>query len=132
MMREEREREGADQAAVQTCPGRDLVDLAQEDAAERILAVHGCGRKTLREIAVAHETGKQLGGFEQAMKGHDTKPTIMTEAAAQTLGMDPDAFLSFAKKTGVVPKRSLDSRTWSEWDVVAVRRFVRKGHPYAG
>ena len=66
------------------------------------------------------------------MKGHDTKPTIMTEAAAQTLGMDPDAFLSFAKKTGVVPKRSLDSRTWSEWDVVAVRRFVRKGHPYAG
>ena len=104
-----------------------LVDLTNEDAAERLLAVHGCGRRTLREIAgaVANDTGKQLGGFEQAMKGYDAKPTITTEAAARALGVEADVFLALARRTGVVPKLRQDGRLWSEWDLVSVRRFVR-------
>src|SRR4051812_8291638 len=89
-----------------------IVDLTDEDAADRLLAVHGCGRRTLREIAdaVANDTGKQLGGFEQAMRGYEAKPTLTTEAAARALGVEADAFLSLAKKIGVVPKRTLDGR----------------------
>jgi hypothetical protein len=104
-----------------------IVDLTNEDAAERLLAVHGCGRSTLREIAgaVASDTGRQLGGFEQAMRGYDAKPTITTEGAARALGVEADEFLALARKTGVVPKRRQDGRLWSEWDVVSVRRFVR-------
>ncbi len=104
-----------------------LVDLTTKEAAERLLVVRGCGRKTLREIAVAvaNEPGKQLDGFDQAMRGHGTKPTITTGAAAQALGVDADVFLGLAWKIGLRPKRGPDGRQWSEWDVFSVRRFVR-------
>jgi hypothetical protein len=103
------------------------VDFTAEDAGERLLAVHGCGRRTLREIAgaVASDTGKQLGGFEQAMRGYDGKPTITTVAAARELGVGADVFLALAEQTGVVPKRRRDGRLWSEWDLFEVRRFAR-------
>lgn len=103
-----------------------IVEFTDEDAAERLLAVHGCGRKTIREIdrAVAKLTGKGLGGLARVMKGHDAKPTITTENAARAVGLEADAFVALAN--GVAPKRRADGRIWSDWDLFSVRRSIWK------
>lgn len=105
-----------------------LVDFAEDDAADRLLSVQGCGRRTLREIGETVEKlyGRQLHGFERVMKGYDAAPTMTTADAARELGMEHTAFLDLAWKVGVLAKRRKDGRIWSEWDVIAVRRFIRK------
>ena len=104
-----------------------IVDFTAQDAAERLLAVNGCGRRTLREIAgaIVNDTGKQLGGFEQAMRGYDAKPTIATEAAARAVGVDVDSFLARANKMGLLSKRRRVDGLWSEWELVSLRCFIR-------
>lgn len=103
-----------------------IVDFTDEDAAERLLAVHGCGRRTIREIdqAVAKVTGKRLGGFNRVMKGYNVKPMITTEDAARSVGLDAEVFVALARTIGVVPKRRADGRVWSEWDLFSVRRSI--------
>lgn len=65
-----------------------VFDFAAEDAAQRLLDVQGCGRRTLREIAEAIELqSKRLGGFEQTIRGYDGRPAITLFVAAKTLGI---------------------------------------------
>ena len=103
-----------------------IVEFTDADAAERLLAVHGCGRKTIREIdlAVAKLTGKGIGGLDRVMKGHDTKPTITTDNAARAVGLEVDVFVALTKTIGVAPKQRVDGRIWSEWDLFSVRRSI--------
>ena len=111
-----------------------IVEFTDEDAAERLLAVHGCGRKTIREIdkAVANLTGKGLGGFDRVMKGFDAKPTITTENAARSFGVEADVFLALAKKIGVTPKQRKNGLIWSEWDLCSVRHSIWKQKKIGG
>lgn len=101
-----------------------IVDLAAEDAAERLLAVAGCGRKTLQAINAAVEaaTGTPLGGFDRVIKGYSGSPTITTEEAARIVGVEPTAFVVLARAAGVAAKRRKNGRIWSEWDIARVRR----------
>ena len=103
-----------------------ILDFTDEDAADRLLAVHGCGRKTIREIdrAVAKLTGKGLGGLARVMKGYDAKPTITTENAARAVGLEANGFVALTKAIGVAPKKRADGRIWSEWDLFSVRRSI--------
>jgi len=104
-----------------------LADFTEDTAAEHLLAVHGCGRKTIREIAaaLAAATGQTLGGLDRVMSGFSIEPTLTTGEAAKTIGVDVDAFLALTREASVTPKGSgPDGRVWSEWSIFAVRRHV--------
>jgi hypothetical protein len=104
-----------------------IADYADEFAADRLLAVHGCGRRTLREIntAVANATGKPLGGFDRLIdRNYDPKATMTTDDAAQAMKISADEFLALARRANVIPSKRKNGRIWSEWDLFSVRKFV--------
>lgn len=104
-----------------------ITDFEADDAAERLLAVHGCGRKTLKEIAAwLAQSGSKLGGFGRARTGPSTIPTMATEAAASSMDVGVDQFLDLAWRAGLGTKKRPDLGTWSEWHLAWVRRIARE------
>ena len=88
--------------------------------------MHGCGRKTIREIAAAFAlaTGKKLGGLDRVMSGFSIEPAFTTGQAAKLVGVEVDAFLALTRAVGTAPKRNRrDDRVWSEWAIFTLRRY---------
>lgn len=103
-----------------------ILDLEHPDSARRLTAVSGCGRATIREIAVwTLRAGSKLGGYEDGHRLPSHVPTMTTAEAARIVDTTPEYFVLVAESCGLIEKQREDGRIWSEWNVSTVRRALK-------
>jgi hypothetical protein len=113
------EQAGLSKLAEKAMANSKISDFTHEDAADMLLATHGCGRKTVKEIAAHMKArGTPLGGFERLTKERDAAP-LTTRNAARSLGVDEATFVAAAASIGNHARRS--ERTWDASEIRSVR-----------
>jgi hypothetical protein len=112
-------RGGLSKLAAQAITNSKISDFTHEDAADVLLATHGCGRKTVKEIAEHQRArGSALGGFERLNSESRAAP-VTTEHAARSLDVDVPTFVAAAASVGNHVRRS--DRTWDASEIRSVR-----------
>ncbi len=117
--REQPARAGLSKLAEKAMANSKISDFTHEDAADMLLATHGCGRKTLKEIAAHMQArGTPLGGFERLTHA-SAAPPVTTEEAARLLGVDVPTLVAAARSVGKPIGRG--ERLWNGGDIRSVR-----------